>query len=135
MDASKVTLMCAVLYFLAVCAQAAVPLRSRSTCQDADTKTIFSRGDVWYTDGSKGCMQLTCDGDDTISGLTCAEFQVPSWCSIKPGNMKAVYPNCCPNPVCPEENSIEGSSSGPAKGAPSGAPAGPYGGYPYPPAL
>lgn len=57
--------------------------------------------------------------------------------------MKAVYPSCCPTPVCPEENTIEGSS-GPAD--PSSAyGAWPqkdawghkslYGGYPYPPAL
>lgn len=133
MESQKATLVCAAaLLLLAACAEAAVPLRSRTTCLDALTNKVYSKGDTWFTGGDRECMKLTCDGEDTISGLTCAQFQVPSWCSVKPGNRKAVYPDCCPTPVCPEENAIEGSDvDGPA--APAKPAAGAYGGYPYPP--
>ncbi|KAK3917917.1 U-scoloptoxin(16)-Er13a [Frankliniella fusca] len=129
----------AALCLFAACAHAAVPLSSRTTCVDAETNKVYSMGDTWFTTGERECMKLTCDGENTISGLTCAQFQVPSWCSIRPGNRKAVYPDCCPTPVCPEENAIEGSSStiasgGSGSGFPSsGTASGPYGGYPYPP--
>ncbi|XP_034243985.1 U-scoloptoxin(16)-Er12a-like [Thrips palmi] len=130
MEAQKATVVCAALFvLLAACAEAAVPLSSRTTCTDPETNKVHSLDETWFTTGERGCMRLTCDGEDTISGLTCAQFQVPSWCSVKPGNRKAVYPDCCPTPVCPEENAIEGSSA-----STKAAHKGDFGGYPYPPA-
>lgn len=131
MAAKQAIVVCAVVSILVVIADAAVPLSSRTTCLDAVTNKVYSMGDTWFTTGERECMKLTCDGEDTISGLTCAQFQVPSWCSIKPGNRKAVYPDCCPTPVCPEENAIEDSSAN-GGDAPLGGQAS-YGGFPYPP--
>ncbi|KAJ9575508.1 hypothetical protein L9F63_007613 [Diploptera punctata] len=74
-----------------------------SKCPGCENRTI---GESWKVRITSECSGLTCKKTETNryswSMKGCAQYRLASGCVLPPANLTLEYPDCCPQPKCPE---------------------------------